>query len=60
MSSTETLTKVPGYVFATTKKGIRSYSPNGAQQSFGVAKEQLVTFDTKFDLASLTKISKIL
>ena len=56
MSSTETLTKVPGYVFATTKKGIRSYSPNGAQQSFGVAKEQLVTFDTKFDLASLTKI----
>jgi len=56
MNSTETLTKVPGYLFATSKKGIRSYSANGARQSFGVAEEQPVTVNTKFDLASLTKI----
>ena len=56
MNSEETLTKVPGYLFATTKKGICSYSANGARQSFGVAEEQLVTVNTKFDLASLTKI----
>jgi len=56
MNSAETLTKVPGYLFATTKKGIRSYSANGTRQSFGVAEEQPVTVNTKFDLASLTKI----
>ena len=56
MNSTETLSKVPGYLFATTKKGIRSYSANGARQCFGVAEELPVTVDTKFDLASLTKI----
>jgi len=56
MNSAETLSKVPGYLFATTKKGIRSYSANGARQSFGVAEEQPVTVNTKFDLASLTKI----
>jgi len=56
MNTAETLTKVPGYLFATTKKGIRSYSANGARQSFGVAEEQPVTVNTKFDLASLTKI----
>lgn len=56
MNSSETLTKVPGYLFATTKKGIHSYSANGSRQCFGVAKEQPVTINTKFDLASLTKI----
>jgi hypothetical protein len=56
MNSTETLTKVPGYLFATTKRGVRSYSANGARQSFGVTEEQPVTIKTKFDLASLTKI----
>ena len=56
MNSAETLTKVPGYLFATTKKGIRSYSANGARQRFGVAEENPVTDKTKFDLASLTKI----
>jgi len=56
MNSAETLNKVPGYLFATTKKGIRSYSANGARQSFGVAEELPVTVNTKFDLASLTKI----
>ena len=56
MNSAETLTKVPGYLFATTKKGIRSYSANGARQCFGIAEEQPVTVNTKFDLASLTKI----
>ena len=56
MNSAETLSKVPGYLFATTKKGIRSYSANGARQCFGVAEELPVTVDTKFDLASLTKI----
>jgi CubicO group peptidase (beta-lactamase class C family) len=56
MNSFETLTKVPGYLFATSKKGVRSYSTNGARQSFGTAEEQPVTVNTKFDLASLTKI----
>ena len=56
MNSAETLSKVPGYLFATTEKGIRSYSANGARQSFGVADELPVTVNTKFDLASLTKI----
>ena len=56
MNSAETLSKVPGYLFATTKRGIRSYSANGARQSFGVADELPVTVNTKFDLASLTKI----
>ena len=56
MNSADTLNKVPGYLFATTKKGIRSYSANGARQSFGVAEELPVTVNTKFDLASLTKI----
>lgn len=56
MNSDQTLTKVPGFLFATTKKGIRSYSANGARQRFGVAEEQPVTVNTKFDLASLTKI----
>jgi CubicO group peptidase (beta-lactamase class C family) len=56
MNSAETLSKVPGYLFATTKKGIRSYSANGARQCFGVAEELPVTVETKFDLASLTKI----
>jgi len=56
MNNAETLSKVPGYLFATTKKGIRSYSANGARQSFGVAEELPVTVNTKFDLASLTKI----
>lgn len=56
MNRVETLSKVPGYLFATTKKGIRSYSANGARQCFGVAEELPVTDDTKFDLASLTKI----
>ncbi|MCX6456486.1 MAG: serine hydrolase [Actinobacteria bacterium] len=56
MNSAETLTKVPGYLFATTKKGIRSYSANGSRQCFGVAEEKPVTVNTKFDLASLTKI----
>ena len=56
MNSAETLSKVPGYLFATTKKGIRSYSANGVRQCFGVAEELPVTVDTKFDLASLTKI----
>ena len=56
MNSAETLSKVPGYLFATTKKGIRSYSANGARQCFGVAEELPVTVNTKFDLASLTKI----
>ena len=56
MNSAETLSKVPGYLFATTKKGIRSYWANGARQCFGVAEELPVTVDTKFDLASLTKI----
>ena len=56
MNSAKTLSKVPGYLFATTKKGIRSYSANGARQCFGVAEELPVTVNTKFDLASLTKI----
>lgn len=56
MNSGENLTKVSGYLFATTKKGIRFYSANGSRQCFGVAKEQPVTINTKFDLASLTKI----
>jgi CubicO group peptidase (beta-lactamase class C family) len=56
MNRVETLSKVPGYLFATTKKGIRSYSANGARQRFGVAEELPVTVNTKFDLASLTKI----
>lgn len=56
MNSAETLSKVPGYLFATTKKGIRSYSANGSRQCFGVAEEKPVTVNTKFDLASLTKI----
>ena len=56
MNSAETLSKVPGYLFATTKKGTRSYSANGARQCFGVAEELPVTVNTKFDLASLTKI----
>jgi serine-type D-Ala-D-Ala carboxypeptidase len=56
MNTAETLTKVPGYLFATTKNGIRSFSANGLRQSFGVAEAQPVTLDTKFDLASLTKI----
>jgi CubicO group peptidase (beta-lactamase class C family) len=56
MNSAETLSKVPGYLFATTKKGIRSYSANGARQCFGIAEELPVTVNTKFDLASLTKI----
>jgi CubicO group peptidase (beta-lactamase class C family) len=56
MNSAETLSKVPGYLFATTKNGIRSYSANGSRQIFGVAEAQPVTLDTKFDLASLTKI----
>ena len=55
MNSAETLTKVPGYLFATTNRGIRSYSANGARQLYG-AEEQPVTVNTKFDLASLTKI----
>ena len=55
MSSTDTLAKVPGYLFATSKSGIRSYSANGARQRHG-ANEQPVTINTKFDLASLTKI----
>jgi len=56
MNSTETLKKVPGYLFATTNKGNRTYSVNGARQCFGVPKELPVTENTKFDLASLTKI----
>ena len=56
MNSAETLSKVPGYLFATSKKGIRSYSANGARQCFGVAEDLPVTVNTKFDLASLTKI----
>lgn len=56
MKSAETLTKVPGYLYATSKSAIRSYSANGARQCFGVAEELPVTIDTKFDLASLTKI----
>ena len=56
MNTAETLSKVPGYLFATTKNGIRSYSANGSRQSFGVAEAQPVTLNTKFDLASLTKI----
>jgi|UniRef100_UPI00404ADEDD serine-type D-Ala-D-Ala carboxypeptidase len=56
MNGVETLTKVPGYLFATTKKGIHSYSANGARQFFGVPEELPVTVNTKFDLASLTKI----
>ena len=56
MNSAETLSKVPGYLFATTKKGTRSYSANGARHCFGVAEELPVTVNTKFDLASLTKI----
>jgi CubicO group peptidase (beta-lactamase class C family) len=56
MSSFETLSKVPGYLFATSNKGIRSYSANGLRQCFGVAEAQPVTLNTKFDLASLTKI----
>ena len=56
MNSAETLSKVPGYLFATTKRGVRSYSANGARQCFDVAEEIPVTVNTKFDLASLTKI----
>jgi len=56
MNSAETLKKVPGYLFATTNKGNRSYSVNGARQCFGVPEELPVTQNTKFDLASLTKI----
>ena len=56
MNSAETLSRVPGCLFASTKKGIRSYSANGSRQSFGVAEPQPVTINTKFDLASLTKI----
>ena len=56
MNRAETLSKVPGYLFATTKKGTRSYSANGARHCFGVAEELPVTVNTKFDLASLTKI----
>ena len=52
MNSAETLTKVPGYLFATTEKGIRSYSANGARQRYG-ANEQPVTINTKFDLGYL-------
>lgn len=55
MNSADTLAKVPGYLFATSKVGIRSYSANGTRQRYG-ANEQSVTLDTKFDLASLTKI----
>jgi len=55
MNSADTLAKVPGYLFATSKSGIGSYSTNGARQRYG-ASEQPVTIDTKFDLASLTKI----
>jgi CubicO group peptidase (beta-lactamase class C family) len=56
MNSEETLAKVPGYLFATTEKGNRKYSANGARQRFGVDAELPVTVNTKFDLASLTKI----
>ena len=56
MNTAETLSKVPGYLFATTKNGFRSYSANGSRQSFGVVEAQPVTLNTKFDLASLTKI----
>ena len=56
MNSVETLSKVPGYLFSTTKNGLRSYSANGSRQSFGVVEAQPVTPNTKFDLASLTKI----
>ena len=56
MNSAETLKKVPGYLFATTSKGNRTYSVNGARQCFGVPEELPVTENTKFDLASLTKI----
>lgn len=56
MNSAEFLTKVPGYLFATTEKGARTYSANGARQRFGVAEELPITANTRFDLASLTKI----
>jgi CubicO group peptidase (beta-lactamase class C family) len=56
MNSAETLSKVPGYLFASTKEGNRSYSANGSRHCFGLAEAQPVTINTKFDLASLTKI----
>lgn len=56
MNIADTLTKVPGFLFATTEKGIRTYSANGARQRYGVVEELPVTINTKFDLASLTKI----
>jgi len=56
MTGDLTLTKVPGYLFATTQKGNRGYSAKGARQRYGISTEQPVTVNTKFDLASLTKI----
>jgi len=56
MNRVETLAKVPGYLFATSVKGERTYSANGARQKFGIDQELPVTKNTKFDLASLTKI----
>jgi len=56
MNSAETLALVPGYIFATTINGKRIISPNGARQKFGSSEELPVTLNTKFDLASLTKI----
>lgn len=56
MNNAEILDQVPGYLFASTTKTSRSYSANGARQRFGVAEELPVTPNTKFDLASLTKV----
>lgn len=56
MNRADTLAKVPGYLFATSIKGERTYSANGARQKFGIEEELPVTEKTKFDLASLTKI----
>lgn len=56
MNIADTLAKVPGFLFATTENGIRTYSANGARQRYGVPAELPVTNNTKFDLASLTKV----
>ena len=56
MNNPDLLTDVPGFLFATSKNGKRDYSANGFRQSLDPLEALAVTTNTKYDLASLTKI----
>jgi CubicO group peptidase (beta-lactamase class C family) len=56
MNTPDLLKDVPGFLFATSLKGERNYSANGLRQSLDPLEALAVTTDTKYDLASLTKI----